>query len=486
MSALTSSLIFLLSKLPLKIDSSCSNCVPTTLVFDYFVVNQSLIKMIQNNYSRIRDYHNEPPLDGPMIYMSNIIAKAVNLTLVSSVGINSSEIFKLPRVMPTRFPQSAVQASEDAGKLQQKWVIIQDDPIQFNFLYCDHRHKPAQHFSIVELFASSADEAVWACLFASIAAISLLLRVSVDPENGTVTIERKLLIMAIVSALLSPGTSSQTPRLKYSLLFALWMCVCLIFVTYWTGAFTSEIISPAREARMTKLEELAEANYTLIYELPHRLAIVRRLVEIHRIGMTPSRENSGHWRSMEIFWNMLRLAWVTKSQKDFVPQLATGRRLATVADWPTTIFEMTRAMHFITNNQKDRRVGGKKCYIGEQLIFHQNLFYIFLSPGNLANKMGFALRCLQEGGIYERWYEEFVGIASSRDVQGRVRLKSKTKLSDETEPAKALDTEGKLKNVFLLWAFCVVICLLVFWLERVFKRVAIYRRERKIRTWFLD
>lgn len=222
--------------------------------------------------------------------------------------------------------------------------------------------------------------------------------------------------------------------------------MCLILVTYYSGSLTSVVIHPTRDYRMTRIGNLRGGNFSLIlrYDLA---AVVKNLVK-----MSGYRTEAG-----EILSPLINSSKVAPSEDALAEMITTMERHIFIALWPPTIQATNLAEAYMSNNH----IYDKKCYVGEQLFFHQNMFIVMSPPNSL--KLGGIVTLMMESGIYAVWFNEYVGISASLRVQERSKMLSRTKLLEEKVQPKALKLlEGKVKNILFLWITCLSVSGIVF------------------------
>lgn len=213
------------------------------LHFDY--INQSNLINVLEHFTRLRDLHSKSPYFSAQVILVNIIAVAFNASLASLTDFpwhcyrqhrNISRIMINAHLAAVKNTSSALLPMGDIG---------------FNFAYCAHRKLKAGGVEMLKLFGDSADFAVWTCLILSLAMTTILVKRVVAKDFSEV-------LITISSVLLSSGISGNNGNSK---LFLLWVFVCMVFVTYFSGSLTSVLIHPPPDDRFTTIEELHAHNY---------------------------------------------------------------------------------------------------------------------------------------------------------------------------------------------------------------------------------
>lgn len=236
--------------------------------------------------------------------------------------------------------------------------VAQDYPVLFNFTLCSKPLEAQDQITLKTIFlVSTADWKVWLCLAIQILLISYLTsKSSFVPDSLLITF----------SALTSPGISGSTKSLRCAPPFTLWTYICLIFVTYYSGSQTSLVLKPMPERRLEKISDLVDNNFTVVFENPTRLRIINRLLEVNR----------GNRKNRAIIQKLLNSSWVANSEIDFMKTMATADKHVTVAEWSAAIHAATTTQEYIGN----ARISNRKCYVGKQLIFANNLYAVFIPP----------------------------------------------------------------------------------------------------------
>lgn len=425
-------------------DQARSNLISSStrrfIFFEYFHLDQIYIDRILRNFSKLRDFHNDPPYLGPLVQLVQFVASAINATILSSrsvkKGCNPEVIWHIPKFY-SAFGSQLIDAFVGLNKP----LLIQVDSNFFNFNFCQRQGKDASNnISPLEIFRSTAESKVWLCLGASLILTTYLVRLQVGKNNSSV-------LLATLSALLSVGVTGDSRLLRRSWLITLWAGVSLIFVTFYSGSLTSVVMSPTKENRMSKLIHLVQNNYSLLMFNPTTTSILK--------GLT--RQNTFQ-ENAKIVKNLLPSTRMERNEEDFFKAFVSKRsRFAFLGFWQDSILIVHRAEEYMTKNKIFRR----RCYIGEELVLPQTRF-IVITP-SVSKRLSRILTVLLEAGYFFLWMDELSGIAVSTRVQGRSKMISPTKLFEEKEQPNALElTEGKVRNIFFLWLFCSFFSIIIF------------------------
>lgn len=426
-----------------------SNKILIVNVFDY---DQSIISTVLANYSRLRDFHSDPPYMGPLVITEKILASFINSTLIAKSHLRN---ICLSSSGTTIFPTTSsgvanLQTINNNPQLGPNIIILLESSIGFNFAYCRKISKAINSTSPLTLLRETADFYFWTALAISLLAVAMILKSTKKRQY-----DLSYYAHALVSTLLSPGTSGTFRLFRHSYLFTLWMCACITFGTYFSGSLTSFVISPTPEARMTMMSQLVESNYSLINTDSSLLTFSKEMIQ--------SIAKPGDLIGMKVL-ERLNSSYVANSTEEFVNIFTRTDNTATISSWPFVIFAATRATEFIAK----QAIKDVKCYIGTALVYKKNFYHVFTSPskaGNDANKLAKALRWLMESGIYKLLLNELYEIGVSSRVQGRMRMKSPTHIVEEMEAVRSLKMEGKLQGVFYVWALCIGISTVKFGAE---------------------
>lgn len=449
------------------------------LMMDVFNVHQRYIWEVLQQYPRLRDLHNEPPFHAILIHMSAWIARGLNATLLSAANLTlcpeaSNEIRKYPTLVGpivSNFLFTVYKNQEKENLPKLKFGLKY--PMLLNFAYCYHIDKLVSsdnNFSLLGSLLGVAEMSFWLLLSVSIILVAVTANFEVVVYQNIVKLGRSkhTYFMATLSALLSNNSSGRVD--KKSLLCVMWMYVCVIFVTFYSGKMTSAVISPPRKVGMTRVEQLVENNYSLIFDLlNYPVDLTRSSIEFAQTGNWSREEStSGQILNSKVM-KMVNEARIVPTVEEFWEALAIGGKYAVYVIWPGAIFAANQANKFLSDRQSKKR----KCAIGEELRYLINFHYGYTGYHNARlAKVSFAM---DESGFYALWWKEFFGLATSRRVQSRLRVVNPTKLLEDTEKAQPLELEGKLKDIFFLWMICIAISATTFIVERCYTFLMLIR-----------
>lgn len=321
---------------------------------------------------------------------------------------------------------------------QETLELIGRSPVSWNFVYCSFREGMRGVEWDFTIFLKPFGRWVWLITITSLILISLL----AFPKKTRYSSLR--VILSSISVLISPGMSALPKKWDRSLLFTLWMLVCYVVVTFYSGHITSNVISPSPEMTLKSIFELEDAKYHLLMpggsSIPNTIKYARKLAHV-------SHEMNLLWRIFSGNHYFI---------EDTYPKLI--QRLASSKDkWASFTISHYAPRVAITANDLQRQ---KKCHVGRQLVRAGETFYAFAPPRSKKLMEVFAI--LVDVGIIPRWFEELTATASSSRVQDRVRILSWTKVKDDPAPVRALHMEERIITIFLLYLACIIISLLCF------------------------
>lgn len=197
------------------------------------------------------------------------------------------------------------------------------------------------------------------------------------------------------------------------MLFVLWTIMSTIVATFYLGTMSSEMIRPSPPVTIQTAKELNDRNFTLIYQYKNHQDLLSSLANI--------QNNS-------LLLTFLKTSEVHPKEADFIYELACGERKAVFHAW-TAVCQFASMATKLINELKlsttshSRKVS-RKCFVGQELIPAGNLYYGVLPPRQ--NKLEIVMGLMFETGIYYRWINEYIRLATADRVQDRVKLKSRT------------------------------------------------------------
>ncbi len=425
--------------------SSSNNIGPVNILYFHIsaIYNQSQVNSLLKNYTGLKDMHHRPNRMIPFLTLGNILATAINATLIVTSTVNSSSLnhptmyigvkaIDVPNKTPLYFWENYVTPSNERAE------FISIDHLPYNLAYCDVPKFAKESVFDMTIFTDPFDTYTWIALSASFTLVSLLVScyMSGSPFNFLNS------IFPTFSALFSAftGPSSIHGKLERSIVFTFWLLFSTIFMTFYTGIMTSTFIKPPPTKILGSVDDLLSKEYTLVFQTELSLVSTKTLANHQNITA------------------LLELIKTSRISQDYVNELAYGHKTAFVYFW-TSVFEaVTTADELIRNNKNKQE---KECFVGTNLIDSGKLFYAFIPPKSVNATQVF--RKLYESGIYRLWQKEYIGLSHSKRVQDRVKFISQTKVwLDDNMEERSLSLGGKMTTVFVLYGICVVLCMLAF------------------------
>lgn len=408
------------------------------LLLEFVDVTQSIISYVLHRFSKVRDYHNKPPSIAPLISIADFVASAVNASLMSTNSLQKG----CELVLLKKLPIIRLLAGENLQKAflhKNEGIVslLQLSTVGYNFMYCSQlrntRFAGTSPFQESGRMVEWAVATVWICLGMSIILISLILRMTTPKMNFS-------FLLLTLSSLISAGILKCPRVLAHSGLLTLWTVACLIFVAHYGGEITSEVISPGKEWRMTRIKQACTENYSVIGTSGF----------VHSQLLSALRSLPSNLPEDDSFLEKIMQKYLTaKSEQDMYKQLTDfgSSKLIFIGPKYPCINILNNAHEYMAR----KGIIGK-CYVGNKIMLHQVFFYAATSMDVGTAKV---IRTTAEHGFENMWRKEFQGVTASNRVQSRIKVRSTTNLLEETPPPKAINlSDGKLKNVFLLWAAC--------------------------------
>lgn len=463
--------VFLTLEVVLAIDNSCMTVadlqdvfrIPllphggsrsNILILTGYHTTQMYIEDIIKKYPRIRDLHNDPPYHTIRIHMARWIAYGINASLISLDDLNlcpeiANDFQNLPTLLGpvvSTVLLKTYKTYEKAKSARLRFGL--KFPMALNFAFCDVIGQKTSYnfYSLLETLFGEADKSVWFYL-----GVSMLLVISLEnyviANKGEKFLVRNswVVTMTAISVILSNGITGKVR--KYSVLFVLWMFVSMIFVAHYSGEMASKVIRPSRVVRMTKIKQLVERNYSLLFDKQNFPVTLTKAAVEFSLTKNLSVINPAQLLNADIL-QMINKARVASTNDEFLKVMTIGWKHAVFVRWSGAVFAANRGNKYISENGIQKR----RCFIGEELKYSVDNFYAFGGHNN--EKLAKVAQILDESGFYALLWKEFFGLATSRRVQSRSRVIHPTRLQEDREQLKPLKFEGKLLDVFFLWMMC--------------------------------
>lgn len=259
--------------------------------------SQAFINFVLTRFPQIRDIHTDSHKRSQsvfLVHLCNLLAASINSTLVTvqdyrNISSQFPGVYEIgyrhvPLEVMEKWKSKIINTSKDGSipKGIEFPTFGLHEPSGHNLVYChDLRTESDKGIS---MFLNSADLFVWISLILALLLTAGLMKFSLLYTQSRVSVitTKRSYIMPIISSLLSFGVSSNSKEIQHSFVFNSWTCFCLIFTTYCTAYFTSEVIRPPPEIQQVKsIEDLLRQEYRLIFRFNSRLGVFRRLAGIN-------------------------------------------------------------------------------------------------------------------------------------------------------------------------------------------------------------
>lgn len=435
-------------------------------VFGFPSTNAEL-DIVRTKYPRMRDYsHVDPYLFGPCHNFEILVAESVNATMIGN-GVTEvkASLENYPHFYPLLFTLKTLD--DNFPTMHQMWrkyrfspkgqfhLILFPEP-EFNFGYCDTvKWIPVNPWNF-EVIAYSVHKYVWILLFASM--ITLTLVVSWEIRDN---FSYYLNFQSILSVLIAGGPTINRTQSKSHLLI-LWMFVCTILVTFYSGTSTGFLIIPSKVDIMTSLDDVFERNYSVMYDLPLTLLRIKATLKM-------MEENAD--KGTTFMRNLLRSTFVTENKTERVETLGlSSKKVVFVKYWQYVIEALNEAIDLIQRKQLQAK---RHCYLGKQLYPLTDRFYGFSPPGS--HLLYKSSQFLLQSGLFKFWDDEFWKIMTAKRVQDRTKVISATAVKyDYGSEVRPVQLDGKIRTVFFLWLICLFFCCISLTIEfAIFKLLCV-------------
>lgn len=428
------------------------------VLYNFYTASQSELDTVSANFSRFRDYYNvdthRTPKSGALFFiLGNLVASAVNATLIikghpeyvkgkHGTVIFGLNIFDAYNRTLDKYWRYYFHDKKNQRKSKESPKFVKTQPTSFSFSYCSAPQWKDEKIWNVIIFAHSFDIWSWLLLVLGIIFVGYLKYPELSKEK-TFSL-RAPDIFSTLAVLITPGTLGT--NLKPTKLFVLWMLVCVILSTYYTGELTSHMISPSPEIILSGAKDIKKNNYSLIYSDLGTFRIVSgNIGALNQAAFVP--------QEISIFARKVNQSTRYKNYNSFLDALTTTDKVAHLNMW-------SYAMSAANNGNQQLKTSGhypkkRKCHVGKELVPPGELFNGFLPPGSATLAKSF--QSLVEGGISPRWVHEYFYLTISRRVQDRVKIISPVVILEEVAPFEALQLEGKIATIFVLWFACLLV-----------------------------
>lgn len=411
----------------------------------------NLIQLTLQKYTQLRDFHGNPPNLAPYVNVLVTVANIANIT----IQFNQVDATKFSEDLNYSIAYYGVKAVETNGRSLQtlrnvfnnKVVFVQTQSFALDFAYCINRQKQYDKLFVLKILLITADYYVWVLIVFAVFAVSFLTKSKKS---------QYLNYLVTVSALLSTGTGKSHHRLMQNYtLFVLWMIISMVLASYIHGEFTSLVVMPGPEKKLSGVKELKENNYTLVYQENWIYDLVK--------GMIPKNLHGEFVEGQITTINyLLGRSIVTRNiEGEDTKLLASGPRFATLVNWQFARNFAWRANNYIMRHPK--LAHKRRCYLGNELLFPVNGYWAF--AGKNHSRLAKIFQVMLDSGIYWRWVEEHFAILfanGNRKLQGIGALNVSGGKRNQFRTTQLGDN---IIHIFVLWAFCLITSFMIYVIE---------------------
>lgn len=440
------------------------------VMLDLWVSNQTMLEDIQKYQSRLRDFSsvNLKHIVGawPIEHViADLVAQGANATLIAlghpcfqnggKEGINWLNT-TIPRIFPhvrthekmentpvyiwnTYFNSKQTYHNSIQWSAPKLPGFAVRDKMPYSYFYCTVpkiNYDSSWNFSI---FSVPFDYLTWLGVLISLVSISLLAHSSFRCERFSFP------FLSSFGVLSTGGVSTNVVKYR-SKLFVMWMLAALVLVNHYTGKMTSSVIKPPEEEILKTFQDLKNNNFSIITHKPNNFNTFPNIVRIL----------SKMVRGNIAVRTLLASAVLVPDRQRFIQAMVGQETIATFEGWPYAMWNAIDVNLWIGRNHPKNK-NRKKCYIGKELLETGERYFTFLPP--VSNQLSRIFQKLLAAGIIQRWEVENYGIAISRRVQDRGRVKDRTTMVDDNDNSlAALSMEGKVITIFIVWIVCILCC----------------------------
>lgn len=441
--------------------------------FMFDTISQAQVDLVTFNLSKARDFHNGQQGNWvwrPTVVLSNIVASAINASLVTEEWLDDKQSSERKIDFPTILPELPLYDKYeltveynwqkfhekhhlDPHSTKEDPVFIQISQMDCSFVYCNVPRSKRESIWKFSLFTRILDK--WTWLVGVISGVFVTLLISIQNKVSFLTA-----ILPIISSVISPGVAGQSIIKKSwtttSLLFTLWMFSTLTIVNLYSGDMTSTLIRPDPDDTIKSMEELVERNYSLIFAHGKLLDRIVSKLYSHYFEWNGEPRIDAYLSSRTKALRHLidkamqdRTSSITGSARlgnyeHLMTALVARDKVATFWEWPFVLW--------IANVALIGRKTDKQCHVGTKFMKAGPTFFAFLPPN--ADQLSQVFQRIIESGIYEMWSNQKIALAYPKRVGvGFMQVFGKTKVLTEVDvEAIKLTMEGKVITIFLLWS----------------------------------
>lgn len=439
----------------------------TYIVMNYFQLPQSVLQETIQNFHRKRDYyritnHTCSPFS-PIFNNCKVIADALNLTLITdrhfkTLNIsNEGYIDMYPAVWS--FPGAPyslrnvvnIYHSNEMKQSTNDLSILPMPTVDFNFVYCDVPNIKAELPWNLETLTFSFDFDIWFLILLSIVTVTLVLKYIVRKANILET------IFTVVGSLFPDVLHVPKIFRKVPLLYV-WLFMCFVISNHYAATLTSLVIRPPQEHSLNYLAELAQNNFTILFDSIVSFRLVNASIRHQSVGSRNS-DILAMKSILDLLSTKVRVIKNEVHQAEYdmpASRLASERNLAMVHMWQYVI-PAVNDVHSLYDKIEPHKPP-VHCYIGKRLVPCGLMYQVIVLPLGNNVKLRRTVLFIIESGIIKYWRDEFIEMRYANRVQERSKVISRTKIiySFEKAVTSPLALEGKISSVFFLWVIFLV------------------------------
>lgn len=343
----------------------------------------------------------------------------------------------------------------------------------FNFLYC------AQSENVLRIdmkvIALPFDKYIWMLLILSVILITVFGSYAIIPRDATA------MALTSVGALFSQTTSATRATTNYywknrSFLLLLWIACCFVLNNLYSGVVTSILVAPVEPDVIKTVDGLVSRNYRLASH--DQFKYVFKMTEKIALGQKPNSSLRSLVQTVVIF----------PSAPQFMEGLAFQRNLAMFAPYMVAMAFwqiLTERNSVAWKRTRKPQLRNRYCHLGKELSSTHSLpeVWIFrMKQQQLSKELGHTFSRIDSVGIHDYWMKVFFRLQVTRRAQNIYRFKSKTEVKEDL-PVEPLNLhKGSIVVIFVMYALCTCICVVLFLGENLYKRCMYVNRPTTVTT----
>lgn len=413
---------------------------------------------------------------GPMLHLFKIIQDKTNSTLLTEHCAHQLNLTfsHYPIIYPAvnAFPGSQYSLNSLLNlpfhHYKSQIAVLRLDLADLNFAYCARPRKEDVVPWKVRLITTAFQPLTWLVLTIQLFLCAILVQFSISSQKSPLKNKTQLsFLLFTMATMIISSDNGIRKKLNISSLLVLWAFISMVLSNYYSGIVTSTAIKPPADKYMTRVSQLLENNFTLIFQNQADLDVLNATVQYYS-----KFEKSSDNRLSDTKKLIETSTLVTNTiGTGFGKVMACIKNAAAIDLWHNVLSFVNYA-NLAMDNSSNKTFRDCRCYIGKELIPNGDLYQIFTPPkGKL---FGGLAKTLEETGFYFYWYTELAKMQFSTRVQDRQKVKGATSIIYDFEDelgTSTLKLEGRILTIFLTWFSCLVGGLLCFWGELAYKKV---------------